>query len=473
MPPALAALACALLSEAPPHPARSATPRRPRSLDLHALSDLRARPRDILIVTTAAIPWMTGTSINPLLRALHLALDGHRVTLCVPFIDTADQALLFSTTFSSPAAQASAIRAWAATEVSAPFDIVFYNGVYSSALGSIMPLGQITDALRHIVHDVCILEEPEHLTWHRNGAWKALFSLVIGVIHTNYLSYVASSPLPPRYAKALSLLNSWVCRCYCHRVIRLSAALQPFPNSLTSNIHGVRRKFLAIGAAAPLSFTLPIYFLGKALWSKGYRDLFDLLKSHHTRTQSSPHIDLYGAGPDAAAITAALSHPSLANTSYTPHATDHATLTLYKIYLNASVSDVVCTATAEALSMGKTVVLRDHPSNDFFRTFANAIFFRDEIDFSDALSLASSREPRPLSDDERRRLTWEAATQRFYDAVRVPLVVRTSQAVDGVLVETHKALSLLVTQPAVQIRRGKKGEGDRTGILGVGRMLES
>ena len=38
-----------------------------------AASDLRDASKRILIMTTASVPWLTGTAINPLLRAAHLA----------------------------------------------------------------------------------------------------------------------------------------------------------------------------------------------------------------------------------------------------------------------------------------------------------------------------------------------------------------------------------------------------------------
>ena len=36
-------------------------------------SDLRDASKTILVMTTASVPWLTGTAINPLLRAAHLA----------------------------------------------------------------------------------------------------------------------------------------------------------------------------------------------------------------------------------------------------------------------------------------------------------------------------------------------------------------------------------------------------------------
>jgi hypothetical protein len=44
-----------------------------RSSEIIPESDLRDVNRKIWIITTASLPWLTGTSVNPLLRAAYLA----------------------------------------------------------------------------------------------------------------------------------------------------------------------------------------------------------------------------------------------------------------------------------------------------------------------------------------------------------------------------------------------------------------
>ncbi|GLT77580.1 hypothetical protein SLA2020_491500 [Shorea laevis] len=383
------------------------------------------RKQHIAIFTTASLPWMTGTAVNPLFRAAYLAKDGGRkVTLVIPWLSLEDQKLVYpnNTTFSSPSEQEKYIRQWLKerTAFMSGFDIRFYPGKFAVDKGSILPAGDISEIIPDEDADVAVLEEPEHLTWFHHGKrWKSKFRLVVGVIHTNYLEYVKREKNGQLQAFLLKHMNNWVVSIYCHKVIRLSAATQDYPGSIICNVHGVNPKFLDTGKkmheqlqSGNRPFTKGAYYIGKMVWSKGYKELLKLLHDHQ-KELAGLEVDLFGSGQDSDEVKEAAK--KLEITVRVHPGRDHADPLFhdYKVFLNPSTTDVVCTTTAEALAMGKVVVCADHPSNDFFKQFPNCLTYNDGKGFVEATRKALDEEPAPLTEAHRHELSWEAATERF------------------------------------------------------------
>ncbi|KAK2971831.1 hypothetical protein RJ640_000995, partial [Escallonia rubra] len=374
------------------------------------LNDGMEEKQHIAIFTTASLPWMTGTAVNPLFRASYLAKDGEKkVTLVIPWLSMKDQEYLYPNkiTFNLPSEQEKYVREWLEER----------TGFKSRDITEIIPDEEA---------DIVVLEEPEHLTWYHHGKrWKAKFRFVIGVVHTNYLEYVRREKNGRLQAFFLKYINSWVVNIYCHKVIRLSAATQELPRSVICNVHGVNPKFLEIGMTKKDQqqlgnkvFPKDAYYIGKMVWSKGYKELLKLLRDHQKELKEL-EVDLFGSGEDSGQIQEAAKKLELVVRVHPGR--DHADPLFhdYKVFLNPSTTDVVCTTTAEALAMGKIVVCADHPSNDFFKQFPNCRTFEDGDGFVKATCKALTDEPAPLTDAQRYELSWEAATERFLRAAEL------------------------------------------------------
>ncbi|PAN38053.1 hypothetical protein PAHAL_7G143200 [Panicum hallii] len=432
--------------------------------------------RHVAIVTTASLPWMTGTAINPLFRAAYLARSAkQKVTLVVPWLSKSDQELVYpnNITFSSPEEQETYIRNWLQERLGfeADFKISFYPGKFSKERRSIIPAGDTSQFISSKEADIAILEEPEHLNWYHHGKrWTDKFNHVIGVVHTNYLEYIKREKNGAIQSFLVKHINNWVTRAYCHKVLRLSAATQDLPRSVVCNVHGVNPKFLNIGEKIAAErkcgqkvFSKGAYFLGKMVWAKGYRELIDLL-SKHKKDLEGFKIDVYGNGEDSEAVQTSARKFELSINFF--KGKDHADDSLhgYKVFINPSVSDVLCTATAEALAMGKFVICADHPSNDFFKSFPNCLTYKTSEEFVARVKEAMASEPQPLTPEQRYSLSWEAATERFMEyseldkvlnntnghpgrcgkinkARKIPLLPKLSDVVDGGLAFAHHCLT--------------------------------
>ena len=324
-------------------------------------SDLRNLQRRICIVTTAALPWRTGTAVNPLLRALELAKarPAGFVTLYIPWlVDPKARQKLYGSdcTFETCSDQEKWIRNYCVERCNCNDDsklsIQFYTGIFQESFGSIFPTQDICSLIPAEEADVCILEEPEHLNWFRVPAkassstntsnmdatsntastmdstasgtaaanddeqlqqqrlgWRTKFRHVVGILHTNYPDYVRQYGFVLT-ATALNSLSSLVCKAYTHRLIRLSATLPHLDQSkeVTANVHGVRQEFLErkIGDdqeavevdEEETKKIAPIYFIGKLVWAKGFENVLELQEKFKVANGEYFSMDIYGGGKD-------------------------------------------------------------------------------------------------------------------------------------------------------------------------------
>jgi hypothetical protein len=140
-------------------------------------TDVADKSKRIWIVTTAALPWMTGTAVNPLLRAAYLSHGrkeaGGSVTLHLPWLEREkDQETVYgpNNMFSNQQEQEEYVRNWLRESAGLPvaaeeLRIEWYTAWQNKVENSIYSMGDIIALIPDDEVDICILEEPEHLNW--------------------------------------------------------------------------------------------------------------------------------------------------------------------------------------------------------------------------------------------------------------------------------------------------------------------
>ena len=141
-------------------------------------TDISDKSKRIWIVTTAALPWMTGTAVNPLLRAAYMTEGrneaGGSVTLMLPWLERRlDQENVYGKDrlFESCEEQERYVRDWLRDTAKLPkaseeLNIEWYTAWQNKVENSIYSMGDITALIPAEAVDICILEEPEHLNWY-------------------------------------------------------------------------------------------------------------------------------------------------------------------------------------------------------------------------------------------------------------------------------------------------------------------
>ncbi|CAM9884816.1 unnamed protein product [Ectocarpus sp. 4 AP-2014] len=232
--------------------------------------------RRIWVFTTASLPWMTGTAVNPLLRAAYLTRgrDKGKVTLGVPWLVDEDQEKVYpkGKRYAAREDQEAYVREWLVKagleEESKKLDILFYPARYHEQFGSIFPMGDLAAQAPDEEADVAVLEEPEHLNFFRAEGvpWLKKFNYVVGIIHTNYQFYARGEKHGLVKKPIVNAACAFTVRAHCHRIIKLSDTLQGYAREkeMVENVHGVRPQFFEVGdEAVKKGFTDDAYFIGK------------------------------------------------------------------------------------------------------------------------------------------------------------------------------------------------------------------
>ncbi|EDP61627.1 hypothetical protein BAL199_08073 [alpha proteobacterium BAL199] len=320
---------------------------------------LHHEPFDVAVVTSAALPWRTGPSFFSLWHACGLADLGLRVAYVIPWLAPASQARAWgSVRFATPEDQ----YAWLATEaerIDCPGRPVYfcYRSWFAPVIRGIVPLEDVFGATPPA--RAYMLNEPEHLCWYpwTRSRQRIPADRVAGLVMTNYEYYVGQMRVP-----GARLLSRLVARYHRHLIRSRTDVVVPLSPAVPldgANVHEARITgvLTAYTRVPPVGDGGGVYFIGKTIWEKGFDTLIEIA------CRSAVPVDVYGTGPDAPAIQVLARERGATVRFHGPTESPWSVLGEYRVFLNPSLSESMCTTTAEALVAGRHVVLPVCPGN--------------------------------------------------------------------------------------------------------------
>lgn len=370
---------------------------------------------NILIATTASIPWFTGTSINPLQRALELKSRGHKVTLLLPWVPPENQNKIYAKNrFQSQEDQKQYIFRYIkeVLKKETTITIRFYQSRYFPFLGSIFPQSCLIKELSGF--DWVLLEEPEHLFFLKKISKKEIASQkVTGVLHTNYLFYLKNkySYLPWVKFLSASLIKKYVVNKLdnvCDEIIAINDPVSygKFP---VIRINGVGDHFFTPLQKPGKRF----FYMGKLIKEK------NIDKIIHTIKRQPLPLDIIGTGTYSERLThLSRNMPNLRVFSQVENVPNF--LKDHKALFNPSISEVHCTTTMEALAMNKFVILPSDPSNDCFKQYKNSLIYQNEAEMLACLDYALHHEP--VYDEQVEALRWRHTTDNLLACSKIEIL---------------------------------------------------
>ncbi len=378
------------------------------------VSSFRAdRPYDIVVLSTAALPWRTGPSMFSIWHAGGFARLGYKVALGLPWLERPSQIRLWGKElFKTPQEQEDRIRQEAKHLGVPPLpDIFFFRSIFSKSVYSIFITQDPFKAgppARYYV-----LQEPEHLGWlpHITPRKKLAAEKVLGIVMTNYGYYIRRPARPDLelLARIVEWRNKRLMRKHADVITPLSPAidLQDLNHPIdTRQVTGVLDTYKTVEPVS--SDNKSVYFIGRLVWDKA---LDVVIETAHALNLP---IDIYGEGPHLAEMeqmTERLQSPvRFMGPAYNPWES----VAKYKVFFNPSLSEVLCTTTAEALAAGRHVVIPDCPANTPFYDLPNVHIYKTASDIADTLNkalLAPTIEP----EIARQRYDWTNVCQSIVD----------------------------------------------------------